>query len=299
MINLWRAILLVPALALLASCSALYGPPFDGSRFLSADTALDGKVGVFTMKRLVYRPAAGIAAFPDGGIPKYLVDRNYVALYDFAAGTTRVVYREDAQGSDWLPGSSTLHVAAAYGPRVIVRESGQVKGSYASRSETWWHDLERGSRQRLPLEQELAGRQRRLGYFYLIDGSGTLVLVVTPAGETGAPREETQELLVRHPYGGYDTVGPFVQYYGMLDGELFYWSSAHRFAAYRLATRERREPDRREALGLSTNPKEGGGVGPMLAVRQDTQSSLAISRKHGSEWQYERLPLTVQEAAGE
>jgi hypothetical protein len=299
MINLRHNIHFMLVLALLAGCTAFYGPPFDGSRFMSADTALDGKVGVFTLKRLVYRPAAGVAAFPDGGIPQYLMDRNYVALYDFATGTTRVVYREDALGSDWLPGSSTLFVAAALGPRVIIRKSGQAKGSYATCTETWWLNLEQGTRESLPLEKELASRQRRLGYFYLVDERGTLVLVVTPVGETGSPREETQELLIRHPEGNYDTVGRFVQYYGVRNGELFYWSAEHRFAAYRIATRERREPDRRESLGLSSNPKEALAGGPALAVRHDQGSYLAVGRKQGDAWHYERLPLTVRDVVGE
>jgi hypothetical protein len=76
------------------------------------------------MKRLVYRPAEGILAFPDGGIPRYLIDRNYLGLYDFATGATRILLVENALKQDWLPGSSSCHVVAAYGPKVIVRASG-------------------------------------------------------------------------------------------------------------------------------------------------------------------------------
>lgn len=280
-----------------AGCSAFYGPPFDGSRFVSAATALDGQAGVFTMKRLVYRPAAGLLAFPDGGVPRYLVDRNYLARYDFASGALTILHREDALRQDWLPGSSSFFVAAACGPKVIVRTSGQLKGSYASRSETWWYDLASGMREPLPLESELTERGVRLKYFYLIDPGGTLVLMT---GREGV--ESTRNggwVLVRHPDGSYEVVGEVADYYGMRQGEIFYWSPQNRFVAYRLGSGARREPDRSEYAGLAADPRQRQADEPSLVAEQGEISHLVVGRRQGEGWHYEPLPFTVGQAAGE
>lgn len=291
--------LLLTVLVLLTlGCSQLYGPPYDASRFVSATTALDGRVGVFSMKRLVYRPAAGLLAFPDGGIPRYLTDRNYLALYDFASGKTRILVEENALKQDWLPGSSTFHVVAAYGPKVIVRSAGQLKGNYATRSETWLYDLERGARERLPIEAELAARGRQLGYFYLTDARGTLVIVADAVGDPAPQREKTRYLLVRHPDGALLEIGALGDYYGLRGGELFYWAPEQRLVAVDLVTGSRRIAARQEALGLSSDPKAGQALEPSLVVDQGVRSTLAVGRRAGDGWTYEALPLSVAAIAG-
>jgi hypothetical protein len=296
----FSARLLFPLLLFLAlGCSSMYGPPYDASRFQSAATALDGRVGVFTMKRLVYRPAAGILAFPDGGIPRYQIDRNYLGLYDFATGATRILLVENALKQDWLPGSSSFHVVTAYGPKVIIRTSGQIKKSYAFRSETWVYDLERETREPLPIDAELAARGRELKYFYLTDALGTLVVVAHAAGDPAPQREKAEHLLVRDPGGDYLEIGPMIDYYGLRSGELFYWSPEHRLIAVDLATGRRREAARQEALGLSTDPKAGLAQEPSLVVQQGERSALAVERRHDGGWAYEPLPFTVAQVAGE
>ncbi len=189
---------------LLVSCMGGYGPPYDNSSFVSADTALDGRIGIFTMKRLVYRPASGWRAFPDGGIPKYLMDRNYIAVYDFTSGRTRVIYREDAlREGFWLPGSSTLHI------------------------------------------------------------------------------------------------GPFVHYYGVKDDEIHYWTPDNRYLAFHLKTKTRREANRSGYGGVHSDPKAGLDLKRHLSILYRDRYYLSLGHRENGSWQYEQLPLTVREVAGE
>jgi hypothetical protein len=260
---------------------------------------LGGKVGVFTMKRLVYRPAAGLLAFPDGGLPRYLTDRNLLASYDFASGTVRILHEENARRQAWLPGSSSFHVVAAFGPKVIVRTSGQIKGDYSSRSETWVYDLDQEARSELPLEAELAARGRALGYFYLTDADGTLVIVANDLDDKASRREKRQFLLVRHPDGLYQEVGALGDYYGLRGGELFYWAPEQRLVAVDLASGNRRTADRREALGLSSDPKAGEPNNPTLGIDQGLRSILTVGRRSDGGWVYQPLPFSVAELAGD
>lgn len=297
--NVLVRLLLCFALSLLAGCSSQYGPPFDASHFGNAATARDGRVGVFSMKRLIYRPAAGLLAFPDGGVPRYQVDRNYLVLYDFSDDSTRLLVTEDALKQPWLAGSSSFNVVAAFGPKVIVRTSGQLKKDYASYAETWWYDLDRAERSDLPLDAELAALGYALGYFYLVDNEGTLVIVATTAGDPAAQRDKRQSLLVRYPDGSYLTIGPIIDYYGLRQGELFYWSPQQQLVAVKLAGGQRRIAERREAIGLSSDPKAGQADTPTLVAQQGVSSNLAIGRRQGSGWNYTPLPLTVAEVAGD
>ena len=62
----------LPLLTTIA-CSWGYGPPFDDRQFESAVLHPDGQRCLYAFDDVVYRPAAGLRAFPDGGIPPYFV----------------------------------------------------------------------------------------------------------------------------------------------------------------------------------------------------------------------------------
>lgn len=302
--NLYRFAILCFGAVLIASCAGGYGPPYDASKFVSADTALDGRIGIFTLKRLEYRPATGWRAFPDGGIPKYVIDRNYVATYDFSSGRTRVIYREDALPRGlWLPGSSSLNIAATYGSRVILRTSGQLKSDYRLYKELSWLDLKTGKLSPLPLEEELAAQGRALELMYLVDGRGTLVLTVSRLKATGKidkdSGKENLELLVRHPDGSYDVIGPFLYYYGIKEGEIHYWTPDNQYRAFNLLSKTDRTANRAGYRGLSSNPKEFLDIQQQLSVLYRDRYYLTLGRKVDGTWRYEELPFTVRNITGD
>lgn len=82
-------------LLLLVGCDSGWEPTRDVSRFESAVVADDSRLGVFTYKRRVYRPASGWRGFPDGGPAKDLLNENGVATYDPVSGSVRVLWRQD------------------------------------------------------------------------------------------------------------------------------------------------------------------------------------------------------------
>ena len=66
-------------LAALGLAGCTYAAPVDRSGVEWAVLLPDRSVAI-AFKELVYRPATGLAAWPDGGIPQYLRDREVIAL---------------------------------------------------------------------------------------------------------------------------------------------------------------------------------------------------------------------------
>jgi hypothetical protein len=212
-----RAILLSLAV-LLAGCS--YGPVVDRSGFESAVLASGDRI-VFAWRESRYRPAEGIAAFPDGGIPRYLDDRVVIASLPVAGGRPRILQRIENRG---VPGSGavSLRLAPADPDHVLVLQSEQPSTSQPSRGR--WRRIRLSDGKSLPypdLAAELKTHGRALGSpefgdIRVIDPDGTLLM--------GATGPDGGELWVRRPSGAYARLGPLKHFYGVLGEEAYYWS---------------------------------------------------------------------------
>jgi len=76
----------------------LLSAPVDRSAIESAVLLPGGKVIAMAFQNIRYRPAAGIAAFPDGGIPRYLRDREIIATLPVEGGKPRILQRLENEG---------------------------------------------------------------------------------------------------------------------------------------------------------------------------------------------------------
>lgn len=290
--------LVVGLVAYLRLSDALYGPAYDASKFVSAEIARDGRTGVFTFTRRIYRPAAdGIIPFFASGGSKSLVDRNYIATYEIATGQVQILHVEDNLLGPWMPGSGNFTVSHTYGDRVVVRQGGQRRSDGELEYRDYWLELDTGKLTRLPLEEELAEKGYEPGYFYLLDEEGTLVVVSEPLEPNGAGDGGPRRLWVRSSDGIYHDVGPFKHYYGVADGEVHYWSADGRYTAYSLESGGRRHPSRAEYAQLSTDPKSRLDLRVDFAVYYNDGHRLHVGRKIDGSWEYEPLDLTVQDLA--
>jgi hypothetical protein len=209
----------VSALAL-SACS--YGPPVDNSGFESAVLAPNGAAILAAYRIERYRPAQGVAAFPDGGIPSYEEDRTVVAAIPVAGGPVRVLQRLRNPG---LPGSA--HVGLRLEPgdptHVLVIHSDQPSTATAINRVRRWR-LDPSSGQTEPVADvaaELAAKGRTLGAKEFGD-----LRVIDPAGAllVGATGPDGEELWVRTPDGAWRDLGPLTHFYGVLGDEVYLWS---------------------------------------------------------------------------
>ena len=208
-------------LGLLVSGSCTYGATVDRSAIQSAVLLSDHRTVILAYQELLYQPAEGIAAFPDGGVSRYLRDTAVIATQEVKGGKPQILQRIANLG---LHGTASiaLRFQVADPDNVLVVRSVQHSTSQASSAQWWrlgWRD---GQVRPYPnLSAELAGRGRKLrspefGDLLVIDPDGTLLL--------GAQNEGRQELWLRRPNGLYDRLDEFTHYYGMKGAELYYWS---------------------------------------------------------------------------
>jgi hypothetical protein len=283
---------------LLAGCNSGWGEPRDVSRFEHAAIAAAGRLGVFTYKHRIYRPATGWRAFPDGGPSRDVRNENGIATYDLATGEVRVLWRQNVLKSRWLPEGS-CSIAAVAGTRVLAVCGGQRRSDYMTDADRFWLDLDNGATNPLPLEDELAARGRQNGVLYLLDPAGTLALVLPlPDHPEGSRKlEPVRELLIRRPSGEYQRVGEIIHYYGFRQGDVHFWSADHRYLVYQPESGSLRAGTRQEYLELTDAMNAGAGL-TFGVTYQEGVWRLQLGRKIDGEWRYEILPLTVEEVAG-
>jgi hypothetical protein len=140
-----RAALLAPLL--LSACNLGYGAPIDRATFGSAELHPDGARCVFALHDVVYRPAEGLRAFPDGGIPRYDVDRHKLGVVDVGSGDVTLLV--DEKNRDWLPGQGGFHVAGLGGRFALIGQGGQ-REDYEPDHRWWRLDLASGDLLPLP-----------------------------------------------------------------------------------------------------------------------------------------------------
>lgn len=208
---------LVAATLLLTGCT--YGPVTNQSGFESAVLG-DGQSVVVAYHVLRYRPATGLAAFPDGGTPRYLEDRIVIALASISGGEPRVLQRLETRG---LRGSASvgLRAQAADPDHALVIYSQQASTSQPSRSQRWRLSLNDAAVLPYPdLEMALAREGRTFGAAAFGD-----VRVLDPDGSLliGAKGPEGEELWTWRPGGTMQKLDGLKQFYGVRGDEVGYW----------------------------------------------------------------------------
>jgi hypothetical protein len=249
-------------------------------------------MGIFTYKRFIYRPAQGWRAFPDGGPIKPLADRNYIAALDMGSGAVKILFQE--KNDWWQPDQGHFSVVATCGNRALIVQGGQKRKDYLNARKYFWVSLASYGLENLLIEEELARMGLALGYLYLIDESGTLVLVCPPLDYPASKPswfrnpELTPELLIRRASGTYDRVGPIRDYYGYKDDEVHFWSADNHYQVYDLRTQTVRAGESSEYRSIML---EKPSLDVDLKVLYSNGNKLHIGNKVQGEWHYEVLKL--------
>lgn len=223
-----RFLLLITCAAFgLANC---YGPVKDQSRITAAEI-VPGEAVAVAYHRYRYRPASGLAAYPDGGISRTLVDRFTVGILRPDGAFRRLA----DMPSGTLPGSGK--VALRWYPEdaehLYVVRAGQQTTSLPLRElhEQIRYPLGGGTPHRFNLGGELERTGRKLGAegfgdFRAIASDGTLLV--------GATIGARKELWVRAPSGAMSRVATFDRFDGVRPNYLFYSNNGPPFTTYAL-----------------------------------------------------------------
>jgi hypothetical protein len=205
----------------LSACNWGYGAPVDRATFGSATLHEDGVRCVFALHDAVYRPAEGLRAFPDGGIPSYDIDRHKLGFVDVHTGKATVLV--DEKNRHWLAGQGGFHVTGVRGNWALVSQGGQ-RPDYAH-DRLWWQlDLASGGLTELPLNEELAAEGRAAGQVALVDEGFTLIL-------TTNKDDGPQEVWSRTAGGTLLRLAVTNHYYGTAAGQIWWYDVAARAGA--------------------------------------------------------------------
>lgn len=270
----------------LGACGALgsYGPREDHSRFEGAALMPGGTV-LLSFSHLVYRPAAGITAFPDGGIPRYLEDEAVLAVYQIPTDDLRVLRR--TRNERWTDGQGRFSIQRTRGTMALVTQGGQLRRDLAKNVyEDWLVDAVSGAAKPVPWRADLAARGLAMTELYLLDARGTLLFVTKPAAPgPGRGGDADPQLWVRTPRGNYVLVARTSHYERMAGNDLVYWlPETRRFKAFNVVTHGTRDlPDYREP------PFEDVVEG--VSIETGGQRLLLGRKDGGGAWAYEPLPL--------
>lgn len=208
--------------------SACYGDVRDASRVTSTVILPDQQVAIAYHEHR-FRPARGITAFPDGGVPKVIRDRFIVALVG-PRGVSREILRWDndalsgtaGAGVRWFP-DDPAHLYVLFS----AQRTTSLPLQYLSEQRRV--DLDRGVQQRFDLEVEVRVLGRSLGVegfgeFYPLARDGTLLV--------GAESEGQRELWVRPPSARYRKLASFDRFDGQADEAIVYSLNGPPFTTY-------------------------------------------------------------------
>jgi len=283
-----RLALLITLVLSTAACGMYgYGPSEDRSRFVSARVTDDGAAVLITAKRLVYRPAAGWRAFPDGGIPRYITDENMVGVFHIDTRKTSVLHRE--KNTFWQDGQGEYGIYAMKGAKAVINQGGQKRSDYLPDARRFMLDIDNGDMEELSVKEDLAGRGRELGYFYMLGGDGTLLFVTPATGKPVNPNDFTgNELWLRLPDVRYAKVASEADYMGFEAGEVIYWTLGDRTIwAYDVSGGGRR---RLEKYIPVSDP------GKLLDSRISSDGrSVGLWVKDGDGWRFRERLLTLED----
>jgi hypothetical protein len=247
-----------------------------------------GKRVLFTYHKFIYRPATGIAAFPDGGIPKYIRDVSYIGTYDIPNGRHRILRKEI--NKMWEPGQGTFHIIAAKGSMALLSQGGQIRGRSTYGIRRWLCNAESGDIREIDLTGEFERRNRDVGEIYLVDDKGTLVFVNNRLDDAREGRRNPRaddarpEIWVRTAEGTFLKVAETWHYERSTEGNVVYWMPEDRtFYAFNINTRTT-EPLPGYKVPSLPHITDGAGI----SAQGDR---LTFGRKSGDAWVYEPLPF--------
>jgi hypothetical protein len=213
-----RVILAVFGALAMFGCS--YGEPVDESGIEAAVMVNDGQTIVLAYHELKYRPAIGLAAFPDGGVAKYVSDREILAATTVHGNAPRILRRLENKG---VHGSASisLRVSDADPDHVLVTSSGQPSTDRPSSARRWRLDWRGGAA--LPYPDITANLKdhgsslgsRAFGDVQIVAADGTLLI--------GATSQGVDQLWLLPPNGDYVLLDHFKQFYGVRGDEIYYW----------------------------------------------------------------------------
>ena len=277
---------LLPVLAALSLCGCpipwSHGPAEDHSRFVGA-ALLDDRTVLFSFKRLVYRPARGIAAFPDGGVPHYDVDEDLLGAFDLPTGELRVLRREPNRR--WSSGQGGFSVGQARGSAALVTRGGQLRNDLARLAyEDWIVDVAAGTLRPLRWREALAERGLAMKQLHLLDARGTLLFATAPASAATGSRADEVWLWVRTAEDRYVKVARTSHQEGMVGDELVYWiPETRRFRGFNVVTLADRDLP---GFRVPSRERVDEGVAVETGGRR-----LLLGRRSGDAWAYEPLPI--------
>jgi hypothetical protein len=272
---------LLLAAAGLTGCPWGYGPAVDRSRFVSAKLSDDGRTVVFSYQRLVYRPAEGMRAFPDGGVPRYLEDEHWLGRVDLESGGSRILGAH---------GHGAYHVQQVVGSTALLGRGGQRRDDLEPEYRSYLLDARTGVLQELSLRRGLAQHGRALGHTYLVREDGLLVLVTPSLAEAEEHLHWNRvdavvpEIWLRDAQGSLRRVAASHHYEGFRDGGVFWWSRRdRRHRRYDVANGETR---------VVENPRFAAADVRIGVGLSSDRRSLQVQRKTPSGWEYEPLPVS-------
>ena len=270
-----------------------YGPPEDHSEFISTVLLDDQRTCLFTFHRVVYRRAIGLAAFPDGGVPKYVEDVSLLATADVDTGEVRLVVRRP--NTEWVDGGASVWIHSACGTNALVTESGQQRRDYLPAFSAMWVDLRDGRQRPAPFDEELARIHRGRGLWYLVDPNGTTLHITRPEDQPDAAlwQNPAAELWLRRPDGTFERVGAG-DYYGAKGRRIFFYDlTAHQLYAYDWTTQT-------TAPRPGHDPEYVAGLDPNGSCARSTQRgcradgmTLWFEQKRNDKWDRTPIPVTL------
>jgi hypothetical protein len=296
------------SVAVLLACALVGcgGPVTDASRFESAVLLADGATVAFSFHHLTYRPATGIAAFPDGGVPDYLVDRHVVGSVNVDGTDLRILRRDD--NVEWVHHGNELHMRREERDpsRLLLVSSGTTLDYQGFGSKCWWFDPLSGARTAFPaLKEELALRGQSLGTsefgdFRALDERGTLLVGSESADGTKIPK-----LSLRRTEGGWTPIDDIKHFYGIDGDEIHYWTLDDAATLYNWRTGQRRvvaryDPHIKQTIILVAHDPaveriQAAAVAvPSLGVSVTSDGAqLQLGEKTTTGWSYRPIPVTA------
>jgi hypothetical protein len=270
---LTAALICLLAIVDLSACNLGYGAPVERARFGSAALHEDGQRCVFALHDMVYRPAEGMRAFPDGGIPRYEVDRHKIGIADVR--TKDVTILVDDKNRDWLSGHGGYHIAGVHGRWALVRQSGQ-RDDYKQDHRWLRLDLVSGDLTELPLDEEIAEQSLELSRPELVADDFTLILV-TRKGDI------PQQIWSRSQDGSLMHLTTTEHYYGTAEGQVWWYDVAARAGA---RTDYKSGKTIRERRANFAMPRSEPG---RVCKASFDGTDLILQEKIGGDWESRRL----------
>jgi hypothetical protein len=284
----WATAGLLLAAALPVGCPWGYGPAVDRSRFVSARLSDDERTAVFSYQRLVYRPAEGMRAFPDGGVPRYLEDEHWLGRVDIVSGESRVFSRE--RNVHWAPGHGAYHVQQIVGSTALLGRGGQRRDDLEPEHRSYLLDVRSGALRELSLRRGLAQHGRALGYTYLVREDGLLVLVTPSLAEAEEHLHWNRvdavvpEIWLRDATGSLRRVAASHHYEGFREGGVYWWSRRdRRHRRYDVATGE---------IRIVENPRFASADVRIGVGLSSDRRSLEVQHKTETGWRNQPLPVS-------